>query len=102
MVHETARQQQDTLASLIARSALQEDQAHSLLLESIGELRNTGEGWWEEVKMRVQEQLDVDIVNARAVMDVQVAEMRRLVSGASHESLLSTDRRGNPARHLVV
>lgn len=91
MVHETARQQQDTLASLIARSALQKDQAHSRLLESIQELRNTGEGWWEEVKMRVQERLDVDAANSRTVMNIQVAEMRVLVSGVGHKSLVRAD-----------
>ncbi|KAJ9103576.1 hypothetical protein QFC20_004732 [Naganishia adeliensis] len=79
MVHETARQQHDTLASLIAGSASREDQAHARLLESIRELRSTGEGWWEEVRMQVQDQLDIDIVNARTVMNVQVVEMQRLL-----------------------
>jgi hypothetical protein len=82
LVHEIARQQHDSLESLIARSATQEDQAYARLLQSVEELRNTGEGWWEEVRRRVQEQLDLDVVNARTVMDVQVAEMRGLVSGA--------------------
>lgn len=102
MVHETARQQHDTLVGLIARSASQEAQAHARLLESIRELRSTGEGWWEEVRMRVQDQLDIDIVNARTVMNVQVVEMQRLVSSEDDESVLSADRSENPARYLVV
>jgi hypothetical protein len=92
LVHEIARLQHDSLASLIARSATQGDQAHARLLQSIEALRSTGEGWWEEVRRRVQEQLDLDVVNARTVMDVQVAEMRGLVSGADDELQCGADR----------
>lgn len=81
LIHETARQQHHSLARLIARSATQEDAAHSRLLQSIEELRNMGEGWWEEVKRRVREQFDVGIASTKGAMEVQAAEMRGLVRG---------------------
>ncbi|KAI5449317.1 hypothetical protein NCC49_004819 [Naganishia albida] len=79
LVHQSARQQHHSLAELIARSATQEDAAHYRLLQSIEEFRNMGEGWWEEIRRRVREQLDVDIASTKGAMEVQVAEMRGLL-----------------------
>lgn len=79
-LHESAKQQHNALATLLSNSSRSADQAHARLLQTIIEMRNVGEGWWKEVKARVQEQIDVDAANARRVMDTQMDEMRSFVS----------------------
>lgn len=79
-LQESTKQQHDTLAALISRSSYSADQAHKRLLQTILEMRNVGEGWWEEVQLRAQEQVELDAANARRLMDVELAGMRSLVS----------------------
>lgn len=43
-------------------------------------MRDVGEGWWEQVKLRAQEQVDLDAANARQALQMHLSGMRSLVS----------------------
>jgi hypothetical protein len=72
--------QHDSLATIISSSSDTANQAHAKLLQTVVEMRNVGEGWWEQVKFRAQEQVDLDAANARHALQTQLSGMRALVS----------------------
>jgi hypothetical protein len=72
--------QHDSLATIISSSSDSANHAHATLLQTIVEMRNVGDGWWEQVKLRAQEQVDLDAANARHALQMQLSGMRSLVS----------------------
>ncbi|KAJ9094651.1 hypothetical protein QFC19_007864 [Naganishia cerealis] len=76
---DSAKQQYDTLSNLIVQFGLNDNQAHSQLRDTVLQMRDAGEGLWEGVRARAQEQIDLSANAARQAMNDQVREMHYLV-----------------------
>jgi hypothetical protein len=86
-LQELAKQQYNTLAALITNSSNSADQANARLLQTLVERRNIDADWWDEVKLRAQEQIEVDAATARREMSVQLNEMRSFVSALATDPI---------------
>ncbi|GHJ88186.1 hypothetical protein NliqN6_4588 [Naganishia liquefaciens] len=84
-LQESAKQQYNTLAALITNSSNSADQANARLLQTLVERRNIDADWWDEVKLKAQEQIEVDAATARREMSVQLNEMRSFLTWLSDE-----------------